>query len=265
MGIKSFVDNILSKNKSKRKLGIALGGGGARGFVHLGVLQALQELGIVPDMIAGTSAGSIVGAFIAGGKTPEEVLNLLKKKDMLGYAKVQWPSNGLFDLNGLASTIEKEVGVKNIEDLAIPLLVTVSNLNTGHVEYLSEGNLGQAVQASSSIPFLFKPVTIGGAKFVDGGVLDNLPVKPLIDQCESIIAVSISPIEETDDLDSLVKVAARTFQVSINAQSLEVDKSCSILIEPEGLRQYKLFDVDKADELFKLGYDHVGNLDIELK
>lgn len=248
------------------KIGLALGGGGARGFAHLGVIQALKEKNIEPDIIAGTSAGSMVGAFIASGKEPGEVLDLLKDKDLFGYSKIQWPKEGLFSLDGLGKILKKEIEGKNIEDQKTPLIITVSNLNKGKTEYLRTGNLVNAVLASSSIPFVFKPVEIDGNKYADGGIMDNLPVKPLMEECDKVIAISISPIKETNDLDNLIKIASRTFQLSVNAQNNELQKKCTLFIEPEGIRTFDLFDVKQADELFQLGYDYVkGISNVDLK
>lgn len=264
MGLRSFISSLSKGRRQSKpyKLGIALGGGGARGFAHLGVIQGLREKGYNPEIIAGSSAGSMVGAFIASGKEPKEVLTLLKEKDLFGYSRIQWPRQGLFSLGGLGEVLKKEISANKLEDLNIPLIVTVSNLNKGKVEYLAEGNLVDAVLASSSIPFIFKPVEINDQKYADGGIMDNLPVKPLVGICDKVIAVSISPIEETTDLDNLVKISSRTFQLSINAQNNELQKKCAVYLEPEGVREYDLFDVKKAEELYEIGYSEILNADL---
>ncbi|MEO9485279.1 MAG: patatin-like phospholipase family protein [Ekhidna sp.] len=264
MSFKSFIRKLGSsdQNSKPHKLGIALGGGGARGFAHLGAIQGLSEQGIRPDMIAGTSAGAMVAAFIASGKEPKEIHDLLKEKDLFGYSKIQWPKEGLFSLDGLGKVLAKEISIDRIENMRTPLIITVSNLNKGIVQYLTKGNLVDAVLASGSIPFIFKPVEIDGCKCADGGIMDNLPLKPLLEKCTKVIAISISPIEETDDLDNLVKISARTFQLSVNAQNNELQKDCTLFIEPNGIREYDLFDIKKADELFEIGYESIQNADL---
>ncbi|MEP5613867.1 MAG: patatin-like phospholipase family protein [Cyclobacteriaceae bacterium] len=259
--IKSFMQKIGFGKARKYKRGIALGGGGARGFVHLGVLQALKERDAMPEIISGTSAGAMVGAFVASGMEPVEVNQLLKDKDLFSLSKILWPKDGLLSLAGMRELLEKEIKQKNIEDLEIPFIVAVTNLNKGCVEYLSSGSLADGVLASSSIPFVFKPIMIGDSKYADGGIIDNLPIKPIIDDCEKVVAVSISPLEETDDLDGLLKIGARTFQLSVNAQVSKVKERVSLFIEPEGLREYDLFDIKKADELFELGYTHANSIE----
>lgn len=244
------------------KIGIALGGGGVRGFAHLGVLQALSEKGIKPDAISGTSAGAIVGSFIAAGNSPEETLKILQEKDLFGYSKIHWPKDGLFSLDGLEEMLNEEFTQTKIEELDLPLTLTASNLNHGHVEYLSEGPLVKSILASASVPFVFKPVEMNGYKYSDGGLCDNLPIHPLTDSCEKIIAVSISPLEETDELENLLQIATRTFQMSVNAQNNELKESCTLYIEPDHMRRYGMFELEKADELFELGYDYVKKMEI---
>lgn len=261
MGISTIIDK-LGLGASDSQIGIALGGGGARGFVHLGVLDALNEQGVVPDVITGTSAGAIVGALIADGMAPRKAHALLKKKDFFGYSKFQWPKDGLFGLDGLEEVLKAALSVEKIEETSIRFIPTVTNLNTGKVEYMTEGPLVQSVLASASIPFIFKVMEIEGSKYADGGILDNLPLRPLLDLCQKTIAVSISPVRESDDLDSIVKIAARTFQLGVNAQNQDIESKCTLFIEPDGIEKYDLFDNKQADELFEMGYEHVKKLDV---
>lgn len=242
------------------KIGLALGGGGARGFIHLGAIKALYEEGIYFDEIAGTSAGAIAGALIAAGKNPIEAHEILKRRDFFGYSKFNIPRIGLFSLDGLTQLINDELETKTFDELKIPFYATATNLNTGKIEYLNKGSLSKAVTASSSIPFLFKPIHINGSKYSDGGIIDNLPIKPLQKNCKKIIAINISPIEEKDNLNSILKVAARTFELCVNSRAQMIKPKCSLYIEPENIGRYDLFDIKKADELFNLGYEHTRQL-----
>ena len=263
MGVTTIIQNLTKRfSKKPSRVGIALGGGGARGFIHFGVLQALMEKGIVVDEISGTSAGAIAGALIAAGKTPREAHEVLKKKNFFEFSKFQLPVRGLFNLEGLGEMIEQEIMVKDLENLQIPLHVTVTNLNSGNVEYLKRGSISKTVMASASIPFLFKPVVMDGDRYCDGAVLDNLPIKTLQDTCDKIIAVNISPVEETDDLNGLFKIATRTFQLCVNARASEMQSKCTLFIEPPEAKHYDLFDTKKADELFELGYAYVQQMDL---
>ena len=139
MNIFDQLTKWFNTDKTKYDLGIALGGGGARGFAHLGVLKALEEKGIVPDICAGVSAGAVAGAFWAAEKDIDETFNLLKSKKILNYSKVLWPKRGLMNLSGLKRDIENNIPFENIEDLPRPFFIGVSNLSNGCAEYIKEG------------------------------------------------------------------------------------------------------------------------------
>ncbi len=248
--------------KKKLKVGIALGGGGAKGFALLGAVKALREMGVVPDAIAGTSAGAIAGAFLASGMSPDETFGLLKINGFFKYSKVSIPKNGFMSLEGLKKQLDTALGQIDIQDLPIPFFATVTNLNEGKVAYLNHGPLTLAVLASASIPVLFSPVEINGMSYVDGGVLDNLPITPLKACCRKTVAISISPIQQIDKIEGLVKVATRVFQLTVNAEKDWVRDNCDLFIEPAGIEKYDLLDASHAGELFEAGYRHTLAMDI---
>lgn len=245
----------------KRRLGIALGGGGTRGFAHLGILKRLEEEGISPDIIAGTSAGSIVGSFLASGKNSDEIYSLMKERKLTDFAKLTMPVNGFMSLGHLKEQLEEILPGKTFKDLKLPFYATVSNLLTGKVEYLSEGNVGLAVQASSSIPVVFSPVEIGHQLYVDGGLLDNVPVKPLIGECEKIIAVDIMPIEKISKIKGIQEIAVRTFQMSVGGLTDKHKEACSMFIAIEELAGFNILDSGRTEEIYEIGYRVGGKLD----
>ncbi len=238
----------------KYKTGLVLSGGGTRGFAHLGVIAALNEKGIYPDVISGVSAGAIVGAFIAGGKKPQETVETFKKGWFFKYTKLQLPVNGLLKLDGLKEVINNEIEYKNVQDLPQPLFIAVANMNKGIAEYHSKGALDNLVLASSSIPVLFAPVEINGQYYVDGGLMDNIPIEPIKNDCERIIAVNISPLNPREKFKNLIQIASRTFYMSVNANMNQVQKYASVFIEPKGIDNYDVLSRTHADELFELGY-----------
>lgn len=244
----------------KFKTGLVLSGGGTRGFAHLGVIAALFEMGIKPDVISGTSAGAIAGAFIAAGKNPMEIRDILKSGSFFKYSKLQFPKDGLMKLNGLKELLHNEISAKNLEDLEIPLFVTISNLNTGTVEYCNTGILDETVLASSSIPILFAPVPINGNLYVDGGLLDNIPIEPIKNDCEQIIVSNISPIKPKDTIKNLIEIATRSFYMSVNSNMKQVRKYASVYIEPEGIEENEILSRTHADELYELGYRSTINI-----
>jgi len=251
-------------NKKKYNYGIALGGGGARGYAHLGILQALQEKGIRPDILSGTSAGAIAGAYIASGKSPAEAFELFRKHRLIDFVQVRIPRTGLMNLDKLRIRLSEDIKADDLKDLEIPFFVTVSDIRNGRVEYINEGPLVKMVQASASIPVLFSPVEIEGKILADGGIYDNVPVEPLRNVCEKLIAVNISPIQETDRLKNLIQIAARTFHLSVNSTINGLEDKCDLVIEPPALSEFDILDASRAQEAYDAGYEHCKNLDIDL-
>jgi NTE family protein len=243
----------------KYNTGLVLSGGGTRGFAHLGVIAALFEKGVIPDVISGTSVGSIVGSFIASGKTPQEILAIFKKGWFFTYTKLQLPVDGLLKLDGLKEVIRKNIAAQSLEELKIPFFVAVSNLNKGVVEYRNSGNISETVLASSSIPILFSPVSLDGNLYVDGGLMDNIPVEPIKNDCEKIIVSNISPLNPMEKFKNLIHIASRTFYMSVNANMKEVHKHATLFIEPEGIDSFDILSLSRADELYELGYRSAKN------
>lgn len=163
------------------KVGIALGGGGAKGFAHIGVLKALGQAGIEFDIVAGTSIGALVGAVYASGKLSEleRISRRYGVKDLPFLLGPTWPRKGLFSGNYIERLLNDIVHVKNIEDLGKPFAALAVDLNKAEIVTFTRGNLYRAVHASMSIPGLFKPVVDGGKILVDGGVLEPVPVNAL--------------------------------------------------------------------------------------
>ncbi len=261
--VQQSVSTILKMKKYKT--GLVLSGGGTRGFAHLGIISALFEIGIKPDVISGVSAGAIVGAFIAGGKSPEEILAIFKRGWLFKYTKLHIPIDGLLKLDGLKEVIQKEIRAEKIEDLKIPFFVGISNLNKGVIEYKNRGSLGEIVLASSSIPILFSPVTIGRNSYVDGGLMDNIPIHPIKKDCDQIIVSNISPLNPRAKMKNLVQIATRTFYMSVNANLHEVKKYATVFIEPKGIDKYDILSISHADELFELGYKSAKKALLEIK
>lgn len=239
--------------KKQYSTGLVLSGGGVRGLAHLGVWKALQEQGIVVQRIAGTSAGSLVGAFLSAGFEPEEVLKLFAKKGIFDFARVRIPSKGLLELMGLEDFLKAELPYENIEDLPIPLTVTVSEIQEGKVYYFNKGPLAKLLTASSCIPVLFAPIVWKDFLLVDGGLFDNLPVLPIRDECETVIAVNATPTGEVRKLRNILEISQRVFE--LGAASELSKREADVLIEPKGLLNIPLLDGRKASEAFQMGFD----------
>ena len=246
------------------KIGIALSGGGVKGFAHLGVLKALEEKGIEADILAGISAGAIVGSFIAAGKKPAEVMELIDESDFFDFAKLSIPDRGIFTLDNMTEKLEKSLGISTFEELKIPFYVGAANIEKARMEYFSSGPLIKIIQASASIPVLFSPVEINGDLYVDGGLFENLPVNPLINQCDKLIAVNVMPVNLEEKIDSITDIAVRTFQLKTAANTVKLKEKADIYIEPIGVEKYNILNTKYSQELYELGYNYCKNLDIKI-
>jgi NTE family protein len=243
------------------KTGIVLGGGSGKAFAHLGVLKALEEAGIVPDAISASSSGSIVGAFIASGLKPYETLELMKQYRFLDYVSMNLPMKGMLSLNSLERNLEKQLPAHTFAELELPLYVSVSNLNSGKVEYIHAGPLAAVIKAACSLPFVFSPVKLNGQLYLDGGLLDNLPYTPLVDLCDRIIVISISRTAEIKMFDNLKDIAARVIEMIVNQDSENAKRNSDLYIELTGMEDYKILDLSRrADEFYKTGYDYCKKL-----
>ncbi len=245
----------MSKTTAKKyKLGLVLGGGGARGFAHLGVIQAMSEMELKPDIISGTSAGAIVGAMISAGRSPEESLHFFTSKKMLNLARPTVSKMGLMIMAGMEEHLKIFLQKSRFEELDIPLVITVSNINAAVPEHFESGELIPYIIASCSIPVVFVPVEIDGNTYVDGGVFMNLPVRPIRERCEKIIAVEINSIDTNEKISNVIHMAERSFHLSAEPNT-QIDKELAdILIIPQNIAQYSMFSLEYAMKIYEEGY-----------
>jgi NTE family protein len=241
-------------SEEKYNIGLVLSGGGTRGFAHLGVLQALNEYGIFPDVISGTSAGALAGVLYCDGHSPKDILKFMKADSRLSYMRPTLPRDGLLQISGIIKILESHLNAKTFEELKIPLIVTATDLDNGKAVYFSSGELLNRVIASSSIPVLFKPVIMNDIHYVDGGVLDNLPISPIENTCRLTIGSFVNPVGQENITSGLIKIAVRTFMLSISREILEKSKKFDLFIAPVELKNFGILDSEKAEDLYNLGY-----------
>ena len=240
---------------TKYKIGLVLSGGGARGFAHLGVIQALNENNIYPDVISGTSAGAIAGVLYADGHTPLEAMRLLNSNSRLHYMRPTVPKEGLLQISGVLRILRDNLKARTFAELKIPLFVCATDLNNGKAVYFSDGELINPIIASASIPVLFKPVVINGISYVDGGVLDNLPIHPVEKLCRFLIGSFVNPTGYEGNITNLMQIAERTFMLNISKEVALKAGKFDLYIAPPQLRNYKVLDPEKADRIYKIGYE----------
>ncbi|MEQ9300167.1 MAG: patatin-like phospholipase family protein [Cyclobacteriaceae bacterium] len=238
------------------KIGLVLSGGGARGIAHLGVIKALEELGIHISNISGASFGAIVGAFYADGYSPDDIFKLIIKTNLFKMVQPAINWQGLLTIEKSEVLFSPYLTAKTFEDLKIPLTVVATNVKKGKSKFFYSGELIKPMLASSCLPVIFKPVELDGKLYIDGGILNNLPVEPLIVNCDRIIGVHTNPIDAKNMPTNMKAVFERTMMMTINYNVYARKNKCDVFIEPKELCKFNVFDFKKAQEIFDIGYDH---------
>lgn len=236
------------------KVGIALSGGGARGFAHAGALLALEEAGIKPDIMAGVSAGSIVSALYASGMKPEEILNIFDGVKFNDLCELSVPKDGFFSLDRFKRFMRKHISSELIEDLPMPTLICATDLDNGVPVAFDCGNVVNAIVASCSIPIVFKPVKINSNYYVDGGVLHNLPAWAIRDKCQLLIGINCSPLVNSKMKHTIIDVAQRSFDLMARTNAISDMELCDIVIETKDIAQHNVFDLKERTKVYKSGY-----------
>jgi NTE family protein len=217
------------------RLGLALGGGAARGFAHVGVLQVLEEAGIKPQLVVGTSAGSMVAAFYASGRDGTQLQRLAETMEEAAITDWNLPlsSRGLIKGDGLAKYVATVTAGKRIEDLAMPLGIVATDLHSGEGVLFQKGDIATAVRASSAVPAMFDPVRIGGREYVDGGLVSPVPVRYARQMgADVVLAVDISSNPESNKTGGILQMLLQTFSImgkSIKGYEL---KEAEIVVKP---------------------------------
>ncbi|HMS07375.1 MAG TPA: patatin-like phospholipase family protein [Burkholderiaceae bacterium] len=221
--------------KKPPRIGLALGGGAARGFAHVGVIQVLEENGIRPDYVIGTSAGSFVAALYASGKTGAQLGQIAETLEEAAFTDWTLPifNRGVMRGEALGRYVNQQVGQKLIEQMVLPLGIVATDLQSGNAIVFRRGDTGTAVRASSAVPAIFLPVRIAGREYVDGGLVAPVPVRFARDMgAEYVIAVDISADPEGGSAADTVGLLLQTFAImgrSLNAWEL---KGADLVLRP---------------------------------
>lgn len=239
------------------KVGLVLSGGAVRGFAHIGVLKALEEFGIKPVAVSGVSAGSIVGLFYCGGYSPAQMEKIALQTDVMDYIRPAFSKKALFSIDSMDRFLGKYISQRDLSELKTKFFVAVTNLNTASVEYKDRGNPTELVRASCSLPVLFKPVKIGHHFYVDGGVMNNLPVEPLIGLVDYIIGVEVNPFpEEEKDFGSMFSIGIRSFFLAVRSNIESRRPLCNLFIQPPQLVSVPLFAINRKKDAIEIGYSY---------
>jgi NTE family protein len=246
------------------KIGLALSGGGARGFAHLGIAQYLYEQDIKPDIISGTSAGAIAGAFLAAGYEPKRTMEIISDINFLKFFRPAMSWSGLVNLEKISDLLLNYFPNNSFSDFKIPLIIATTNYTKGENVNFESGELIKPLLASASIPVIFKPIEIDGDSFVDGGITNNLPVNVIKPHVDFTIGVNCNPVGLSKPNSGMKDVLERTMLMIINYQTKEQAKLCDIFIEPEALSKYKVFSFSKAKEIYDIGYESAKDTFMQL-
>lgn len=215
------------------RIGLALGGGAARGFAHIGVIQVLEEAGIRPDLVVGTSAGSLVAALFAHGRNGAELANLALTMDEGAITDWGFPGRGVIRGEALARYVREQVGGTLIEQMKLPLGIVATDLDSGTGVLFQRGDTGLAVRASSAVPAVFQPVKIGEREYVDGGLVAPVPVRYARQMgAEMVIAVDISSPPDGAPTGDSLRLLLQTFAIMGRSISRFELREADVVVRP---------------------------------
>lgn len=244
-------------NAIKNNLGLVLSGGGVRGIAHIGVIKALLEHNINPNIVSGSSAGAVVGALFCNGYNPEEMLEFFKKTPLFHLNKFAFSKPGFIDTDKFHRDFKKYLDHDDFDFLRKKLFVSAVNMCNGRLRIFEKGQLIKPLLASSAFPGLFSPVNIENELYSDGGILDNFPIAPIESTCELMIGSYTSPLGgiQPEELKYSVNVLERVIRINYSKRSLAKFQHCKLMIAPIKLVKYGLLDVGKIDEIHQIGYE----------
>ncbi|WP_404364450.1 patatin-like phospholipase family protein [Marinobacter sp.] len=242
-------------NPFNTRIGVALGGGAAKGIAHIGALKAFEEEQIRIHCISGTSVGALVASYHAFGRPAESILSICSTLNLSKIINFTLERGGLFSTNAIREMIHRDLGDCRIEDARIPLAICTTDIETGEQLIFREGNLADAVCASMAVPGLFVPVEINGRILVDGGLVENVPISPLAKMGAGIIvAVDLSHVGRYPKPVDSFDVISNAINIGIDFNTRKQLKKADIAV-PLDLSDYSLTNnADRIDELYMEGY-----------
>ncbi|MDE6198511.1 MAG: patatin-like phospholipase family protein [Muribaculaceae bacterium] len=246
---------MTSTSPKPYRIGIALSGGGAKGFAHVGALKALEESGIRPDAIAGVSAGAVVAALYAAGVPLTKMIKSFTDARFRDFCELTVKGGGFFKIDKFKTFLRQSIGNYNdVCELPIPVYIGATDLDHGVAKVFDKGDIVETVAASCSIPILFRPVEIDGVRYVDGGVLRNMPSWILRDKCECLIGINCSPLPDNNHKNSVIDIALRTYQLMLKANVKDDMTLCDLAVETPEIASYKVFNLKEIQQVYIRGY-----------
>jgi len=245
---------------NEQVIGLVLSGGGVKGMAHIGILKALNERGIYPEIVSGVSAGAIVGALYANGIASSDMIQFFKETPLFKYNFFTFNKPGLFDTEKYHFFFSKYFEKDMFNTLEKQLFVTATDLQSGVAKVFSSGELLRPLLASAALPPVFNPVTINGRLYADGGIMNNFPIEPLLNKASFIIGCYTSGMKEVGNgvLKNPIQLANRTNQLMLHANSREKLCATDLLFRPAGLEYIGVLDKKGIDKAFVIGYEHAS-------
>ena len=252
--------NIKNLWKKSRNVGLVLSGGGLRGIAHLGAIKALEEHGYRPSIISGCSMGAIIGAYYAAGYSVESMLRIVEENNIFPTTSFRLRTSGFVDNGFLSRMIKKHIPQNSFESLKTPLYVAATNLHSGATDYFHSGTLDEALVASASVPLMFPPAKCKESIYYDGGILDNLPVTPLLGQCNFLIGVHVNAPEKFDPAKlTPTKILDRITHLAIGQSVALNARKCNLFIEPPDMLKFSMFGKKEWLSIYKHAYEYTSH------
>ncbi|HKK77356.1 MAG TPA: patatin-like phospholipase family protein [Saprospiraceae bacterium] len=244
------------KLKKGQGIGLALGGGAVLGAAHIGAIRAIKEFDLEVEAISGTSIGAFIGALFSCGNDFSQIEDIaldLSWTDISGFSLSKF---GLFSNDKIRDFLADVIGKEaTFDDIGIPLFIVATNITSGEKKVLKSGDLADAVMASTCLPGIYKPIEIDGELYVDGGVVENVPISPLQEAGYSpIIAIDLNATQSYDRPGSMVDVLVNSFHFMMKTAAKEQTQDADILIQPD-LSAFNYVDSSQTEELIKTGYE----------
>ena len=245
----------MASNQANPKIGLALGGGAFRGVAHIGVLKVFEENGIKPNRISGTSIGALIGALYAFGIPVKKMLEIAREITWLSISHFALSKMGLMTNDEIGEIIDELLGKnRRLEEASIPLSIIATDIGTGTKVVFEQGNLADAVVASTCIPGIFIPAEVEGRMLVDGFLVEDVPISPLKNrELDMIIAVNLDVGRPYNKPDDIIDIIVTALDIAVTQYTRSMVETADIVIQPD-VGSYSRFDSKKVDKFYEQGY-----------
>ncbi|MCO4755456.1 MAG: patatin-like phospholipase family protein [Bacteriovoracaceae bacterium] len=242
-------------NPFNTKIGLALGGGAAKGIAHIGVLKAFEEENVEISYLSGTSIGGLVAAYYAFGKSADEIMKLGKELSFSKVANFTLRKRGFFTTDSLEEIVLRDLGEVNIEDSKIPLAIVATDIKTGEKVVFKHGRLASAICASAAVPGAYVPVEYQGRLLVDGGITENVPVSVVEEMGAGItVGIDLNGVHKYPDPQDFMGVLGNAFDIAIDLRTRDQLKKADIVVSLDLSNYSRLGNIENAQDLFMEGY-----------